>query len=698
MNNDEERIYMYTDIFTHSVSDEENSDIHKEMEKKKKKKKKGKKSTIFSGDDLNNGENEYSKLRAENSTILNNYFDTEPIKCFNNDAVRNNQNSDIISFPQNKQHSLNVFDGELIKNKHSIRLNKPGFYCIYVENNNNSKWDSIYFGLSKIQVELNYKLIIQNDIKTSEGKSEENRKQMGSKNPEYNDEEVESKEKEENDKNQKRKDSMMMANFDLNDEINKICKYNFDQMDITLEESCEKNVKKNINKYKEKNNNSSDNIIEKNKKHSYLFLDEHKTNIETFICTFNDENQIRVSSKKKKYIYLYNKSTNSTLHLNVSTYMSLGMSIQCRYGLMFCGKYNQIPRDPYSPFRKPVSILSLDGGGILAMSTLIVLKRIENEIRKEIGNDEVKLVDCFDMVCGTSAGGLICLSLLRGINLQDLMNLLPSTMQKIFEGNRNLISGILFEGYDINNVKDLFMERIGSDFMSSLKRAYCFVTATDVKHNPYKLFLLRNYAHKYNAINGESYEGINKFPLWLAAWATASAPTYLKGPSSEDIKNLGFLIKPEIHLVDGALKASNPALIALEECARLNNKNLSSFIKEDLDTLVSIGTGKSPTKLTQSGASGKSASTFEILLNSAHLLTRANETHREVLQWLSGRDNTYFRFNVPNIGDINIDSQDVRDFDIISKATRDYLFDEKFYEIKRLAHKLANNYIRSKYL
>ncbi|SBS82466.1 phospholipase A2 [Plasmodium malariae] len=350
-----------------------------------------------------------------------------------------------------------------------------------------------------------------------------------------------------------------------------------------------------------------------------------------------------------------------------------------------------------SPFCR-VSILSLDAGGILSLSTLIVLSRIENEIRKEIGSNDVKLIDCFDMICGTSAGGLISLMLLREVGLQEIMELVPNILEKAFEGSRNIISGILFEGYDINNVKDLFMKHIGSNFMASYKNIYCFVTATDVKHNPYKLFLLRNYTHKYNAINGESYEGINKVPLWLAAWATASAPTYLKGPSAQDIKKLGFNIKPEIHLVDGALKASNPSLIALEECARLNNKNLSSFIKEDLDTLVSIGTGKSPTKLTQSDFSGKSASTFEILINSTHLLSRANDTHRELLQWLSDRENTYFRFNVPNIGDINIDSQDVRDFDLIAKATRDYLFDEKYYEIKRLAHKLANNYIRSKYL
>ncbi|CAA9986760.1 phospholipase, putative [Plasmodium knowlesi strain H] len=726
MNDEEERIYMYSDIFSHGLSGEEHSDDTGEREKKKTQKKK----KNLKDNNIKNGENEYSKLRAENSTILNNYFDVEPIKSFSPQVVNASLHSDFLQFPQNNEHTLNIFDGELTQHKHSVQLRKPGFYCIYVENSNNSKWDSIYFGLSKMQVEVNYKLIPQNEENATQGKAQERNKEafrgkpQRKKSPSANQKEEEGdlsddvpdddndddhqdddveKEGEESDvdveeeKGEKR-EPMTMEKENLNDEISRICNFNFDQTDILFQDSKEIKNTKHMNNIKGRNKNCYNNLRVKNKKKESALFEENKTNTESFSCTFHNENQIRVSSKKKKYVYLYNNSANSMLHLNVSTCMSLGMTIECRYGLLYCGKYNQIPQDPYTPFRKRVSILSLDGGGILAMSTLIVLNRIENEIRKVIGNDDVKLIDCFDMVCGTSAGGLISLALLKQMGLRDVTNLLPSTMQKIFVGNRNIISGILFEGYDINNVKDLFMEKLGTMIMSSYKKVYCFVTATDVKHNPYKLFLLRNYTHKYNAINGESYEGINKFPLWLAAWATASAPTYLKGPSSEDMKDLGFHIKPEIHLVDGALKASNPALIALEECARLNNKNLSSFIKEDLDTIVSIGTGKSPTKLTQSAASGKSASTFEIIINSAHLLTRANETHREVLQWLSDRENTYFRFNVPNIGDINIDSQDVRDFDIIAKATRDYLFDEKFYEIKRLAHKLANNYMRSRYL
>ena len=38
------------------------------------------KKQVYSGSETQNAENEYSKLRAQNSTILNNYFDNDKYK------------------------------------------------------------------------------------------------------------------------------------------------------------------------------------------------------------------------------------------------------------------------------------------------------------------------------------------------------------------------------------------------------------------------------------------------------------------------------------------------------------------------------------------------------------------------------------------------------------------------------------------
>ncbi|SBT31746.1 phospholipase A2, putative [Plasmodium ovale wallikeri] len=124
---DDEKIYIYSDLFTKKFTDDEKDDIY-EKEKKKK---------AYSDEGiLTDGENEYSKLRAETSTILNNYFYDENLKNSQNDDMTNILYGDVISFPLKKNNSIVLFNGELNDNKHSVKLRKSGFYCIFLENNN----------------------------------------------------------------------------------------------------------------------------------------------------------------------------------------------------------------------------------------------------------------------------------------------------------------------------------------------------------------------------------------------------------------------------------------------------------------------------------------------------------------------------------------------------------------------------------
>jgi predicted acylesterase/phospholipase RssA len=55
-------------------------------------------------------------------------------------------------------------------------------------------------------------------------------------------------------------------------------------------------------------------------------------------------------------------------------------------------------------------LLSLDGGGVRGLSTLLILKRLLEAINPE---DPPKPCDYFHMICGTSTGGLIALMLGR---------------------------------------------------------------------------------------------------------------------------------------------------------------------------------------------------------------------------------------------------------------------------------------------
>ena len=69
---------------------------------------------------------------------------------------------------------------------------------------------------------------------------------------------------------------------------------------------------------------------------------------------------------------------------------------------------------------KPLRILSLDGGGVRGISSLYILKEIMRQIAREHAENnpeapEISPRPCeyFDLICGTSTGGLIALMLGR---------------------------------------------------------------------------------------------------------------------------------------------------------------------------------------------------------------------------------------------------------------------------------------------
>lgn len=57
-------------------------------------------------------------------------------------------------------------------------------------------------------------------------------------------------------------------------------------------------------------------------------------------------------------------------------------------------------------------ILSLDGGGIRGIVPAQVLVTLEKKLQRASGNPDLRVADCFDLVAGTSTGGILaCLHL-----------------------------------------------------------------------------------------------------------------------------------------------------------------------------------------------------------------------------------------------------------------------------------------------
>src|SRR6266545_1770283 len=76
-------------------------------------------------------------------------------------------------------------------------------------------------------------------------------------------------------------------------------------------------------------------------------------------------------------------------------------------------------------------VLSLDGGGIRGIFSAALLAGLEKDLGRPV-------VDHFDLVVGTSTGGVIAAALGAGITAQDVVGMYVSNMDRIFPGPRRL--------------------------------------------------------------------------------------------------------------------------------------------------------------------------------------------------------------------------------------------------------------------
>lgn len=83
-----------------------------------------------------------------------------------------------------------------------------------------------------------------------------------------------------------------------------------------------------------------------------------------------------------------------------------------------------------SSFGEDLCLLSLDGGGVRGLSSLFILKRVMEAIDPK---NPPKPCDYFDMICGTSTGGLIALMLGRmGLSVDEAIAAYDELSPRIF--------------------------------------------------------------------------------------------------------------------------------------------------------------------------------------------------------------------------------------------------------------------------
>ena len=86
------------------------------------------------------------------------------------------------------------------------------------------------------------------------------------------------------------------------------------------------------------------------------------------------------------------------------------------------------------PIAESLRLLSLDGGGIKGLTTLLILKRIFRTLR-EVGrlDKEPKPCEVFDLIAGTSTGGLIAIMLGRlQMSIDECISVYENVGKRVF--------------------------------------------------------------------------------------------------------------------------------------------------------------------------------------------------------------------------------------------------------------------------
>jgi patatin-like phospholipase/acyl hydrolase len=259
---------------------------------------------------------------------------------------------------------------------------------------------------------------------------------------------------------------------------------------------------------------------------------------------------------------------------------------------------------------KKVTILSIDGGGIRGILPAVILEYLEKKLREKTGNENARLADFFDMIAGTSTGGILsCLYIHPDrIPAERAVDLYAGNGKKIFRPRipfLNKVLNIFASRYPAKGIEKALNDAFGDSLLSQAG-THSLITAYDIERRRSVFFTVP--AAKTRP--GRDYR------LKDIARATSAAPTYFE-PASVAPAGGGEVRT----LVDGAMFANDPALCALVEARKTQFGKHANPVIRNL-YMVSAGTGKEsdgfdPDRASRWGIAGWAVPVVDILMTAS---------------------------------------------------------------------------------
>ncbi len=211
--------------------------------------------------------------------------------------------------------------------------------------------------------------------------------------------------------------------------------------------------------------------------------------------------------------------------------------------------------------KKLKRILSIDGGGIRGIIPGQILVVLEEKLKQASGNENARIADYFDLVAGTSTGGILTCAYLcpdqqdpgrPKYTAPEVVDLYLERGDEIFNipfrHKLRTAGGILDEKYPTDELEDALNDYFGETKLSELLKP-CLISSYDIKRRQGHFFT------QHDALQNEGWD----FLVKDVARATSAAPTYFE---CSKVKSLTKINYP---LIDGGVFVNNPTLCAYAE-------------------------------------------------------------------------------------------------------------------------------------
>lgn len=312
-------------------------------------------------------------------------------------------------------------------------------------------------------------------------------------------------------------------------------------------------------------------------------------------------------------------------------------------------------------------ILSIDGGGLRGVVPLTILKKVEELTGKPIWQS-------FDLIAGTSTGGLITSSLTMRdahdpgqskYSLDDILNIYLTRGREIFPPRSTRI------GEFLETIDDTLHPKFGEEGIDRVFRDVCgeariadalthmMVCAYDLTNNIPLFFKSR--AAKQNAAQNISIYDICR--------ATSAGPTYLPAYECYYPKDDH---DPKRLCIDGGVYVNNPSLAALSEFSKYHHQYGYGNANEDINYrdvfVLSVGTGTYAGRITPEQAKHKGEIFWATRITDV-MMRGVNKTTDYHMNEMMEPGN-YLRLS------INIMQEEFSEMTRADKAASDYLIGE----------------------